>query len=92
MKKGNELDIELGYWLDKEDNNLCMSRKEFEDKKEKHKYWNKPYEYYRVFPILNRGSQQKLIVFIRTNNNPVDIIKECARLLEEENELKEKNN
>ena len=36
MKKENE--IKLGYWLNKEDNNLCMSRAEFEDKKKEHKY------------------------------------------------------
>lgn len=71
--------------MKKDSNIIGMTRKEFENYKKNAKYIEYPYEYYRVFPILNHQHQKDLIVFMRTNNNPVDIIKECARLLEEEN-------
>lgn len=71
--------------MKKEDNVLSMTRKEFEEYKKNSKFCDKPYEYYRLYPILNHQHQQDLTIFIRKNNNPVDIIKECARLLEEEN-------
>lgn len=75
------------YFTNKQENPFCMSRFEFEDNNEDNR-WKRPYEYYRIYPILNKESQKKLLVYMRKNNHPVDIIKECARLLEEENTQK----
>lgn len=68
--------------MSKENNPLYMIRKEFEEYQKDNKYCNKPYEYYRVYPILNHKHQQDLVTFLRTNQNPVEIIKEATRLLE----------
>jgi hypothetical protein len=70
--------------MEKEISLMNMTRKEFEEYKKNSKFCNKPYEFYRVYPILNSKSQKELNIFVRTHNNPVDIIKECARLLEKE--------
>ncbi len=70
--------------MNKENNPLYMTRKEFEEYRQKSKYCNKPYEYYRIYPILNHQHQQDLIIFLRTNDNPIDIMREATRLLEEE--------
>lgn len=65
-------------------NPLQLSRKEFEEYKTKNKYVNKPYEFYRVYPLLNHKHQGELTIFVRTNQNPIDIMKEATKLLEEE--------
>lgn len=70
--------------MNKENNPLYMTRKEFEEYQKKNKYCNKPYEYYRVYPILNHKHQQDLIDFLRTNQNPIEIMKEVTKLLEKE--------
>lgn len=70
--------------MEKENSLMSMTRKEFEEYKKTSKFCNKPYEFYRVYPILNRKSQKELNIYVRTHDNPVDIIKECARLLEKE--------
>lgn len=71
--------------MKRESNLIGMTRKEFEEYRKNSAFCNKPYEYYRVLPILNKKHQEDLIIFIRNNKNPVDIIKECAKLLEQEN-------
>lgn len=72
--------------MKRENNPLCLTRNEFEEYKRDHKFCNKPYEFYRVYPILNHKHQQELNAFLRGNPSPVDILKEAARLLEEETE------
>lgn len=70
------------YIMNKEESPFCMSRIEFEENRKKH--WDKPYEFYRVFPILNHEHQKELLIFLRDNQDPVAIVKEAARLLEVE--------
>ena len=66
---------------------VSISRKEFESKKDL-SYSDKSYEYYCVFPILNRESRKKLTLFARNNKDGLDIMKEACKLLEEERKNK----
>lgn len=70
--------------MKKENNPLYMTRKEFDEYKENNKYCDYPYEYYRLYPLLNHKQQQELIVFMRTNKKPIELLKYCTKLLEEE--------
>lgn len=70
--------------MKKENNPLFMTRKEFEEYQQNSKYCNKPYEYYRIYPLLNQKHQQELNIFLRSNNNPIELIKKASKLLEEE--------
>lgn len=62
---------------------IGMTRKEFEEYKKSNKYIDKPFEYYRVLPLLNKN-KEKLIVFARENKNGISILKKAIELLEEE--------
>lgn len=70
--------------MKKYNNPLYMTRREFDEYTKNSKYCDKPYEYYRVYPLLNHKHQQELTIFLRTSKNPVKIMEKATNLLKEE--------